>query len=187
MIGGRNPLERAKEILDTYSVADLKQMHVLDLKQTGLSPKQRERLAAALGMCKTLKHTHDERPQCFHSRDCYLQIAPHLSNLDHEEFWILCLNRSNRLIAKVLCSKGGADATIVDRKMVFRFAIQYKASQIVLVHNHPSGRLRPSSHDEILTEKCVETGNVIGVNVLDHIIVGDGGYYSFADEGKIEN
>ena len=126
-----------------------------------------------------------ERPVITCSRDAYLAIAPSLMDHLHEEFWMLLLSKSNKMIGKVQMSSGGTDATIVDRKMIFRKAIEGQATSIVVCHNHPSGRLRPSTADLDLTKKIKESGKILGVQLMDHLIIGDGGYYSFADEGVL--
>ncbi len=124
-----------------------------------------------------------ERPVITCSRDAYLAIAPSLMDKPHEEFWMLLLNKANKVIGKIQMSSGGTDATIVDVKILFRKAIEGQAVSIVVCHNHPSGRLRPSQADLDLTKKIEESGKLIGIALLDHLIIGDGGYYSFADEG----
>ncbi len=124
-----------------------------------------------------------ERPVITCSRDAYLVIAPSLMDHPHEEFWMLLLSKANKVTSKMQMSSGGTDATIVDVKMLFRKAIEGQAVSIVVCHNHPSGRLRPSQADLDLTKKIKEAGRLIGINLLDHLIIGDGGYYSFADEG----
>ena len=126
-----------------------------------------------------------ERPVITCSRDAYLVMAPSLMDHPHEEFWMLLLNKSNKIIGKIQMSTGGTSATIVDVKIIFRKAIEGQATSIVVCHNHPSGRLRPSEADLGLTKKIKESGKILGVHLLDHLIIGDGGYYSFADEGVL--
>jgi len=126
-----------------------------------------------------------ERPVITCSRDAYLALAPSLVDHPHEEFWMLLLNKANKVTSKTQMSSGGTDATIVDMKILFRKAIEGQAVSIVVCHNHPSGRLRPSQADIDLTKKIKEAGTLIGINLLDHLIIGDGGYYSFADEGLV--
>lgn len=126
-----------------------------------------------------------DRPVITSSRDAYLAIAPSLMDLSHEEMWMLLLNKSNRLIGKVQLSIGGVDATVVDGKTLFRRAIEGQAIAIVIGHNHPSGSLKPSQADFDITKKIKASGEILGVNLLDHLIIGDGGYYSFADEGTL--
>jgi DNA repair protein RadC len=126
-----------------------------------------------------------EKPKIISSRDAYNVIAPLLIDLPHEEFWILTLNRGNKVLAREKISVGGVSSTVVDSKIVFRKAIEGQASAIILCHNHPSGNLFPSQTDIEITQKLVKAGKVIEVPILDHLIVSDRGYYSFADEGAL--
>jgi len=119
------------------------------------------------------------------SRDVYTLMGPFLIDLPHEEFWILLLNQANGVIAKKQVSKGGKTGTIVDARIVFKAAIEGNAVSIVLLHNHPSGNLKPSQQDIRLTKKMVEAGRFLDVRVLDHLIIADKQYYSFADEGEL--
>lgn len=126
-----------------------------------------------------------ERPQIRSSRDGYHAIAPLLMDLPHEEFWILLLNRANKVVAREQISLGGVAGTVVDAKVVFRKAIEGMASSIILVHNHPSGNLQPSRQDIDLTKKLKKAGETLDIAVLDHLIIAESGYYSFADESLI--
>ena len=108
-----------------------------------------------------------------------------LRDLPNEEFWILILNRANKLISKEPISRGGINATVVDVRMIFKPAILQNASSIILAHNHPSGNLKPSEDDIKLTRKLKDAGKLMDINVIDHIIIGDNNYFSFADEGLI--
>ncbi len=126
-----------------------------------------------------------ERPQVRSSQDAYHVVAPLLADLPHEEFWILLLNRANRVIGREQISSGGVSGTVVDAKVLFRKAILGLASSVILCHNHPSGNLRPSQADIDLTAKLLEAGKTLDVVVLDHLILGGDLYFSFADEGKI--
>lgn len=126
-----------------------------------------------------------ERPQIRSSKDGYLVIAPILMDLPHEEFWILILNRANKVMAREQISLGGVAGTVVDAKVVFRKAIEGMASSIILVHNHPSGNLQPSQQDIDLTKKLKKAGETLDIAVLDHLIVTESGYFSFADESLL--
>lgn len=118
------------------------------------------------------------------SRDIHAVIGPTLNSLEIEQFWVILLDRSNKILDKVMISSGGVAGTVVDKKVVFQKALQQLASSIILAHNHPSGNLRPSQADLDLTKKLKAAGKVMDIQVLDHIIVGQGtvGYTSFADE-----
>ena len=116
------------------------------------------------------------------SRDVFDMMLPQLIDLPYEEFWILQLNRANHVIGRARISAGGVSGTVVDSKMVFKPAIEVLATSIVLVHNHPSGNLKPSQADIALTRKLKEAGKHLDIAVVDHIIVAYSGFYSFADE-----
>jgi DNA repair protein RadC len=117
------------------------------------------------------------------SKDAYNIIKRYLVDLNHEEFWILLIGQNSRVLGKELISKGGLTTTIVDPKIIFSLALQYAAANIMLVHNHPSGNLKPSHQDIVLTKKVVAAGELLDIKVLDHLIIGDNSYYSMADEG----
>lgn len=120
-----------------------------------------------------------------HASDVSALFHPLIADLPHEEFWILLLNRSNGIIKKDRISKGGVSGTVVDVKIIFKIAIQYLASSIILCHNHPSSNLKPSQADIALTQKINKAGELMEIALLDHIIVGETGFYSFADQGMI--
>lgn len=124
-------------------------------------------------------------PKITCSYDSYKIIAPLIADLPHEEFWILLLNRANKMICRKCISSGGVSGTIVDAKVVFKKAIDQLASAIVLCHNHPSGNLKPSQADLAITRRLKQAGDVLDITIIDHLIVTEQGYYSFADEGKL--
>jgi DNA repair protein RadC len=119
------------------------------------------------------------------SGDAYRIIRPELDELQHEEFYIMLLNRSNIVTKKEQVSRGGMNSTIVDPKIVFKIALSNGASGIILAHNHPSGAVKPSEQDIRLTKKLREGAEVLDIALLDHIIVGANTYFSFADEGLV--
>lgn len=108
-----------------------------------------------------------------------------LKDHSYEVFAVVFLNRSNKIKHFEIISKGGLTHTIVDPRIIFLKAIEVQATSIVLCHNHPSGNLRPSKADEEITLKLKNAGKLLDINVIDHLIVSDEGYYSFADEGMI--
>ena len=117
------------------------------------------------------------------SYDVFHMMLPILIDLPHEEFWIILLNQANHVITKQKISSGGVSGVMVDAKMIFRPAIEYLASSIVLVHNHPSGQLRPSQQDIDVTRKLRDAGRNLDITIADHLIIAHSGYYSFAEEG----
>jgi DNA repair protein RadC len=110
-------------------------------------------------------------------------MQPIIGELPHEEFWVLFLNNSNKIISKSQLSKGGISATIVDVRMVFKLALENSATSLILCHNHPSGNLQPSEADKEITKKVKVAGDSLDVKVLDHLIITETNYYSFVDEG----
>jgi DNA repair protein RadC len=117
------------------------------------------------------------------SKDAFLQLWPDFENVEHEEFWVLFLNRAHRIVKKECVGQGGWTATLADLRVIFELALRTKASSIIVAHNHPSGNLVPSEHDKDLTKRLLRVGNLMDISVLDHLIVGRGEYISFADEG----
>ncbi|MGZ3750127.1 MAG: RadC family protein [Mucilaginibacter sp.] len=119
------------------------------------------------------------------SRDGYNLMRRHLVDLNHEEFWIILLGRSSKVLGKELISKGGIAGTVADPKIIFHAALQHQASGIILVHNHPSGNLKPSQQDISLTKNISTAGKMLEIQVFDHLILTDNGYFSFGDEGLL--
>jgi DNA repair protein RadC len=119
------------------------------------------------------------------SAAAYEHLAGIMAELPHEEFWMLVLDRGNRLREKCCVSRGGMHGTVADPKIIFKEAIDRRASSIVISHNHPSGQLRPSEEDIRLTRKLVEGGRLLDIAVMDHLIVAPAGYFSFADNGML--
>jgi len=110
-------------------------------------------------------------------------MQPIIGELLHEEFWVLFLNNSNKVISKAQLSKGGLTGTVVDVRMVFRLALENGATGLILCHNHPSGNLQPSQADKEITKRLKLAGESLDVKVLDHLIITETKYYSFVDEG----
>jgi DNA repair protein RadC len=119
------------------------------------------------------------------SKDAYNLMRRHLVDLNHEEFWIILLGRSSKVLSKELISKGGLSGTVADPKVIFHIALQHQASGIILIHNHPSGNLKPSQLDISLTKRLSEAGRMLDIQILDHLIIGDTGYFSFGDESLL--
>jgi len=144
-------------------------------------------IAAAMELGRRRQLTDiKEKPKIVSSKDAYDVIASILMDLPHEEFWILLLNRANRVLSREQISSGGTTGTVVDVKILFKKVLRQESiTSIILSHNHPSGNLFPSNADLELTKKIKQAGKLLDIDVLDHLIITDNGYYSFADEGKI--
>jgi len=117
------------------------------------------------------------------SRDVFEYFQNNLADNQYEEFWVLFLNRANKIIKKNIISQGGIAGTVADPKKIFKAALENNASSMILCHNHPSGNIKPSEADIKLTRKLKDAGTLMDISVLDHIIIGDNTYFSFADEG----
>jgi DNA repair protein RadC len=127
----------------------------------------------------------DIKPKITSSKDVYHLMQPIIGELLHEEFWVLYLNNSNTVIAKEQISKGGLTATLVDVRVLFKKAIETMSVAIVICHNHPSEKLNPSKSDIVLTNKIEEAAKILDIKLLDHLIITQKSYFSFADEGKL--
>lgn len=189
--GSRNEsaVDLAKRILNSVerNLNELSKLSLVDLmKFKGIGEAKAITIAAALELGRRRQTSEFlELPVIRGSSDAFRCIAPVLQDLPHEEFWLLILNKANKVLGKEQVSIGGTDATIVDARIVFRKAIEAKAISIIVSHNHPSGTMRPSQADIDLTRKLKNAGEILGIPVLDHLIIVDKGYYSFADEGMM--
>lgn len=189
--GSRNEsaLALSQRILDSVgkNLNDLGKRSIAELmKFKGIGEAKAITIAAALELGRR-RQTADlpERPEIRGSRDAYHILGPLLLDLPHEESWVLFLSKKNKVVGKEKLSIGGTDATIMDAKIVFRKALEGNAAAIIVAHNHPSGTLRPSQADIDLTKRIKQIGEAIGLPLVDHLIVADGGYFSFLDEGLI--
>lgn len=124
-----------------------------------------------------------KRDKITSSKSVFEIMQPRIGDLNHEEFWILYLNNSNKVLRKEQLSKGGMTGTIVDVRIVFSRALEVGATALILAHNHPSGTLKPSQPDIRLTRKLKDAGTSLDIKILDHLIITQNAYYSFADEG----
>ncbi|WP_375242318.1 DNA repair protein RadC [Lacinutrix sp.] len=126
-----------------------------------------------------------ERKKITSSVSVFELMQPVIGDLAHEEFWIVYLNNSNKVIQKNQLSKGGITGTLVDVRLALKTALEVSATAIILVHNHPSGTLKPSQADKDLTTKLKTAGQSLDIKVLDHLIITENAYFSFADENLI--
>jgi len=180
-------VELSKRILGSvqHNLNELGKLTVDDLqKYKGIGEAKAISIVAALelGRRRKLSETID-RQKITSSRDIYEVFHPLLGDLPHEEFWIILLNRSNKIIDRQKISQGGISGTVTDIRMILHIALEKLASALILCHNHPSGNHKPSESDIAITQKIKESGSLMEISLLDHIIITDGNYYSFADEG----
>lgn len=140
--------------------------------------------ALELGKRRQLE-TALEKPKISSSKSAFEVMQPIIGDLEHEEFWVLFLNNSNKVLAKHQVSKGGLTATVVDIRLLFKRALELASVAMIICHNHPSGKLQPSLADKQLTQKIKDAGETLDIKLLDHLIITEKDYFSFADEGII--
>lgn len=185
----QSAVELSRQILASvqHDLFDLGKKSIQDLMQfNGIGEAKAISIAAALELGRRRAQA-EAKPmeKVINHKAVFEMLSPILSDLPHEEFWVVYLNRNNRFISKHRISSGGVAGTVADMKMIFNIAVKELASCIILCHNHPSGNLNPSELDIRLTKKAVEAGNLLEVIVLDHIIIGRNDYYSFLDNNQL--
>jgi DNA repair protein RadC len=182
-------VELSKRILNSVenNLNELGKLSVEDLqKYKGMGEAKAIGIVAALELGRRRKLSEGvNRSKIGSSRDIYDIFHPLLADLPNEEFWIVLLNRSNKIIERQKISQGGISGTVTDIRIILKLALEKLASSLILCHNHPSGNPKPSEADISITKKIKESGKLMDINLLDHIIVTDGNYFSFADEGII--
>ena len=152
----------------------------------GMGPAKSITVMAALELGKRRKLQNiRERLRITCSKDIYEIFQPLMCDLAQEEFWVLLLNQATKLIDKIRISSGGIDGTYADVRSILREALMQRATQIAVVHNHPSGNIQPSQPDRTLTEHIRKAADTMNIRLVDHVIVCEDGFYSFADEGLL--
>ncbi len=188
IIKGKQSLQRASEVLKTvkFNYTNLSRLSYRDLINTGLSNSQAISLIASFELSKRKQiNTSNELDQIKSSKDVFDIMLPLFDNINHEEFWILFLNRSNKVINRIRLSQGGISGTVTDVRIVMKKAIEYLASGIIVCHNHPSEADQPSESDKKITLKVKDAGLLMDIQLLDHIIICGKTYFSFADSGVL--
>ena len=193
LIGSGTPAISAvdlSKIILAHANNDLNQLarfSVTDLQTfRGIGEAKAISIISALELGRRRKETiPSKRPRIKSSRDVYEVMKSELLDQPVEQFWVLMLSRSNQVIHKRAISLGGVSGTIADPKIIFKRALEDLASSIVLVHNHPSGNPQPSKSDMALTKKLQQSGRLLEIPVVDHLIFTDEDYFSFADEGMM--
>ncbi len=151
---------------------------------SGIGPAKAAQILAAVELGKRVLATpFSEGPGILGSQDIFSKFYPLLRDLRHEIFKAILLDAKHRIIRDLTISAGSLTVSIVHPREVYNEAVRESAAAIIFVHNHPSGDPQPSQEDYALTQRLVEAGEVLGIRVLDHVIIGDGAYVSFADEG----
>ncbi len=187
----KNAVELAREILQSadndlfvlgkYTVDDFSSVF------KGIGQAKAVTIVAALELGRRRKENENDkrRKPIKSSQDVFEVFQPLIGDTPHEEFWVMYLNRSNRIIAKQQLSSGGTTGTVVDEKLIIRTALLKYAESIILCHNHPSGNISPSQADIQITEKIKNAGSFFSIKLLDHIIIGGNSFSSFADDGRL--
>lgn len=173
-----------------YKIANRKKMELAEdytfedvINQ--LTPGRKEVAEAVVELYIRLKAKKEVTPQIASSKDVYRQMVGLMANLSVEECWCVFLNQGSRVIKKQRISKGGLTSTMVDVRVVMKEALLCGAAALALVHNHPSGSTRPSREDDNLTRQVCQSCELMNIRMVDHLIVTDSDFYSYADEGRI--
>jgi len=189
LIGSGNKSESAVDLSKRILAStdnNLNALGKLSLKQLmkfkGIGEAKAISIAAALELGRRRRgETALRNNKITSSASVFELMQPVLGDLQHEEFWIVYLNNSNNVIQKTQLSKGGITGTLVDIRLVLRHALEFGATGLILVHNHPSGTLKPSEADKQLTQKLSSAAHSLDIKVLDHLIITQKAYFSFAD------
>ncbi|MCX6250573.1 MAG: DNA repair protein RadC [Bacteroidetes bacterium] len=188
-VSGENSLDIAMKTLSICgnNLCEFWKFSVSDLQKIkGIGEKRAVKIAAMFALARRRNESEVIfKNKISKSQDAFEIFHSLMGDLPYEEFWLLLLNRANRVIKKVKISEGGISGTVVDPKKIFQICLEQHATSILLGHNHPSGAVTPSEADNKITKKIKDCGLLLDVAVLDHIIVGDDRFYSFADEGAL--
>ncbi len=182
-------VELAKRIL-TATDNDLNNLgrKGIDFLKTfnGIGEAKAVTIVAALELGKRRKNTDtSNKNKITGSKDAADFFMPLLGDLNHEEFWVMLLNRGNKIIDTFMVSRGGISGTVIDVRLILKKAIEKLASSLILCHNHPSGTMQASDADRQITGKITDAAKIMDITVLDHVIIGQNRYLSFADEGML--
>jgi len=182
-------VDLSKRILASvqYNIHELAKLSVKELTAfNGIGPAKAITIVTALELGKRKQlESFIYRPKIHSSQAVFSMMQPQIGMLAHEEFWVLYLNNANEVLSKYQLSKGGITATLVDVRLLFKKAIELSAVAVVICHNHPSGSLNPSREDKKITKKIKEGGLSLDIKLLDHLIITEKSYFSFADNGEI--
>jgi len=182
-------VDLSKRILASvqYNIHELAKLSVKELTAfNGIGPAKAITIVTALELGKRRQlESFIYKPKIHSSQAVFSMMQPQIGMLAHEEFWVLYLNNANEVLSKYQLSKGGITATLVDVRLLFKKAIEMSAVAIVICHNHPSGTLNPSREDKQITKKIKDGGLSLDIKLLDHLIITEKSYFSFADNGEI--
>ncbi|MCC5922254.1 MAG: DNA repair protein RadC [Crocinitomicaceae bacterium] len=183
----KSAVELARDVLrlGNNSLHQLGKLNCKEFQQIkGIGEAKAINIMAALELGRRRNELEEAPPEKItSSKAAYRLLSPYFQDLAHEEFRIIALNRANHVLGTPLISQGGVTGTVADGKIIFKTLIQMNACACILAHNHPSGQLKPSDADIKLTKKLRSFGELVEINILDHLILTDHGYFSFSDEG----
>ena len=193
LIGSGNSKESAVDLSRRIlcdmndNLIELSKLSINDMmKYRGIGEAKAISIAAALEIGRRRRFSEAlEKPSIKNSLIAYECFYAHLSDLNHEQFWIMLLNNANKVIRLEKIGIGGMTGTTADPKKIFKCALENNAASIMLCHNHPSGNVMPSNADKQITNNLINAGKFLEIKILDHIIIGIDNYYSFADEGLL--
>lgn len=177
-----NSRETAKEFNDRLSKNELYSLNELFVS---LTPGRRKVAESVIEIYKRTRERENPTQKICSSQDIYKLMQPLLCDLLNEEFWVLLMNQANNIVKRVRLSFGGLDGTYADIRLVLKQAIMNNAVSLAVIHNHPSGQVVPSLGDKKLTQQMKQASETLNIRFIDHVIIGNGRYYSFSDEGKI--
>ncbi|MCP4312224.1 MAG: DNA repair protein RadC [Bacteroidetes bacterium] len=189
--GTRNTtaVELARNVLGGVgnNLHELGRQTISDLQKVkGVGPAKAISVMAAMELGRRRSGTHlVEKVPVKSSETVFNLFHPLVGDLEHEEFWLLMLNRANRVLGRFKVSQGGLSGTVIDTRIILKKALDNLASSIIVCHNHPSGNKQPSDADVKITEKLKKAAEMLEIKFLDHVIIADKSYFSFADEGLI--
>ena len=174
-----------KLLTESGTFANLRRWNLVEYRRAGLTQAQALKMLATFEICRRsgLEDAQDKvKISC--SQDIY-NLVKHFEDLTHEEFHVIMMNRSNKVLETYKVSQGGISGTVVDNRLILKRALELNACNMIAAHNHPSSNIQPSTADQQITDKLKAAAKTMNINLLDHIIVGDGSYFSFSDEGLI--
>jgi DNA repair protein RadC len=184
----RSAVDLAKELLsdvnnDLQKLGKLSVKELLQLKIKGLGEAKSIAIAAALELGIRRDTSEKKKEVILNSKDIAAYLRAQMQYKGHEVFAVVFLNQANKVLHHEIISEGGITGTVADPRIILKKALEHNATSVILSHNHPSGNLKPSRQDEEMTHKIKTAAGYLDIQVIDHIIVSDEGYYSFADEG----
>lgn len=191
IIGSGNREETAVElsqrILNSVNnnIAELTKLNYNDLMNNfkGIGEAKAINIVAALELANRKTDFIEEKPIISDAKSAYQALLPEMADLEYETFWVLLLSNSQRLVKKHCISEGGWVETSIDLKKLFKLVLENNCTKIIIAHNHPSGLITPSNSDKIITERISQASKILSIQTLDHIIVTNQAYYSFAENG----